>query len=201
MRTSTFTLVATLLLIPTTAAAQSPGFGLGPRFTFLRGSEELPDEDRRFIGGAMRLGGGRAALELAMDFRSTETGPLKERVRQYPIQASLLLFPVRARLAPYVLGGVGWYTQNVTRLVAPTGELEQTDETTRKMGYHLGLGAEIRFHRHVALYGDLRYTRLGKSDDDDPPGQETVPRWIPGAQLLKLSHEGSTFTWGAMIYF
>jgi hypothetical protein len=201
MRTFTLAFVTTLLLLPATVAAQNAGFGIGPRFTFVRGSEELPDDERRFTGGAIRLGGGRAAIEVAMDFRSTEVGPLQERVRQYPIQASLLLFPVRARLAPYVLAGVGWYTQNITRFVAPTGEFEATDETTRKMGYHLGLGAEVRLHRHVALFGDLRYTRLGISDDEDGPEQETVPRWIPGAQLLKLSHEGSTFTWGAMIYF
>ena len=193
--------MTTLFVLPATALAQdSAGFGIGPRITFVRGSEELPENDQRFYGGAMRLGGGRAALELAMDFRSTDIGPLNERVRQYPIQASLLLFPVRARLAPYVLAGVGWYTQNVTRFVAPTGELVPTDETTREMGYHLGLGAEIRLHRRLALFGDLRYTRLGL-DDDDGVEEQTVPRWIPGAQLLKLSHEGSTFVWGAMVYF
>jgi hypothetical protein len=201
MRTLTCAFVATLLLIPAAAAAQDGGFAIGPRITFVRGSEDLPESSRRFTGGAMRLGSGRAAIEVAMDFRSEVRGPLDERIREYPIQASLLLYPVRARLAPYLLGGVGWYSQNVTRFVAPTGELEETEETTRKMGYHLGLGAELRLHRRVGIYGDLRYTKLGMSDDDDPADQQTVPRWIPGAQLLKLSHEGSTFTWGAMLYF
>jgi hypothetical protein len=201
MRTTTVAFLAALFLVPVTAAAQNPGFGIGPRITFVRGSEDLPESSRRFMGGAMRLGGGRAALEVAMDFRSEVRGPLNERIREYPIQASLLLYPVRARLAPYLMGGLGWYSQNVTRFVAPTGEFEETEETTRKMGYHLGLGAELRLHRRVGIYGDLRYTRLGVSDDEDPVDQQTVPRWIPGAQLLKLSHEGSTFTWGAMIYF
>ena len=101
-----------------------------------------------------------------------------------------------------VLVGVGWYSQTVTRFVAPTGEFEATDETTREMGYHLGLGAEIRFHRRFGMYGDLRYTKLGFGrDDDDFDGDQNVPGWIPGASLLKLSHEGSTFVWGANIYF
>lgn len=201
MRTSTLAFATVLLLAPAPVLAQDGGFAIGPRITFVRGSEDLPESSRRFTGGAMRLGGGKAAIEVAMDFRSEARGPLNERIRAYPIQASLLLFPVRARLAPYLLGGVGWYSQSVTRFVAPTGELLQTEETTRKMGYHLGLGAELRLHRRVGVYGDLRYTRLGLSDDEESATQETVPRWIPGAQLLKLSHEGSTFTWGAMLYF
>jgi hypothetical protein len=186
--------------VPATTFAQ--GFGIGPRVTFVRGSEELPDSSRRFTGGALRLGGGRSAIEVAMDFRSSEDGPLNEKIRDYPIQASLLLFPVRASVAPYILAGVGWYSQTVTRFVAPTGELEPTDETTRKMGYHLGLGAELRLHRRFGIYGDLRYTKLGRGrDDDDTDGDQNVPGWIPGASLLKLSHEGSTFVWGANVYF
>jgi hypothetical protein len=200
MRRLTLAAFVVLAFLPASTSAQ--GFGIGPRVTFVRGSEDLPDSSRRFTGGALRLGGGRSALEVAMDFRSSEDGPLNEKVRDYPIQASLLLFPVRASLAPYILAGVGWYTQTVTRFVAPTGEFESTDETTRKMGYHLGLGAEIRAHRRFGIYGDLRYTRLGFGrDDDDADGDQNVPGWIPGASLLKLSHEGSTFVVGANIYF
>ena len=188
------------LVAPSAALAQ--GFAIGPRVTFVRGAEELPDSSRRFVGGAIRLGGGRTALEVAMDFRSSDDGPLNEKIRSYPIQASLLLFPVRSRIAPYVLAGVGWYTQTVTRFIAPTGEFEATDETTREMGYHLGLGAELRLHSSFGIYGDLRYTRLGFGrDDDDDDGDQNVPGWIPGASLLRLSHDGSTFVWGANIYF
>jgi hypothetical protein len=200
MRISTTVLLIGLALTPATAFAQ--GFAIGPRVTFVRGSEELPDDSRRFYGGAFRLGGGKAAFEVSMDFRSEERGPLNTRVRQYPIQTSLLLFPIRSRLAPYVIAGVGWYTQNVTRFEGPTGEFIETDETTREMGYHLGFGAEIRFHRRFGMYGDLRYTQLGFGrDDDDADGDQNVPGWIPGASLLKLSHEGSTFVWGANFYF
>lgn len=200
MRTSTIGLLAAVLLAPAPGLAQDGGsIGIGPRLTFARGSADSPDGSQRFTGGMLRMGGGRAAIELAMDYRSDVTGDLTERIKSYPIQASLLLFPVRARVAPYVLGGVGWYSQNVTRFSAPTGTIVVTDETTRKMGYHAGFGAEVRVHRRVGLHGDYRYTRLRFNDEDDAPS--TIPGWIPGAERLKLSHAGSMFTWGLAFYF
>ena len=66
------------------------------------------------------------------------------------------------------------------------------------MGYHAGFGAELRAHRRVGLYGDYRYTMIGFGDDDD---SGFLPGWIPGSERLKLSHEGSVFTWGALFYF
>ena len=187
-----------LLLVPTLGFAQDGGIAIGPRLTFVRGDEASPEGSQRFVGGALRLGSGRAAIEIAMDYRSDVTGNLTERVKSYPIQGSLLLYPVRARLAPYLLGGIGWYTQKVTRFSAPTGTLIEGEETTRKMGYHAGFGAELRAHRRVGLYGDYRYTMIGFGDDDD---SGFLPGWIPGSERLKLSHEGSVFTWGALFYF
>jgi Outer membrane protein beta-barrel domain len=187
-----------LLLVPTLGFAQDGGIAIGPRLTFVRGDEASPEGSQRFVGGALRLGSGRAAIEIAMDYRSDVTGNLTERVKSYPIQGSLLLYPVRARLAPYLLGGIGWYTQKVTRFSAPTGTLIEGEETTREMGYHAGFGAELRAHRRVGLYGDYRYTMIGFGGDDD---SGFLPGWIPGSERLKLSHEGSVFTWGALFYF
>jgi hypothetical protein len=193
-------LVAAVLLAPASGFAQDGGsIGIGPRLTFARGSADSPDGSQRFTGGMLRMGGGRTAIEIAMDYRSDVTGDLTERIKSYPIQASLLLFPVRARVAPYVLGGVGWYSQNVTRFSAPTGTIVVTDETTRKRGYHAGFGAEVRVHRRIGLHGDYRYTRLRFNDEDDAPS--TIPGWIPGAERLKLSHHGSMVTWGLAFYF
>jgi hypothetical protein len=198
----------TLLITPVPADAQNGGFGIGPRITFVRGTADLPDGAERFNGGAIRFGGGRTAFEIAMDFRSGLTGDLTERIRDYPIQASLLIFPIRSRVAPYLVGGVGWYSQHVERL-GPTQSVEEA-ETTRTMGYHGGFGAELRVHKHVGLYGDYRYTmiRLGDSDEDAPQtrtsqqqSSATLPTWIPFAERLKMSHEGSMFTWGATFYF
>jgi Outer membrane protein beta-barrel domain len=190
--------IAILVLVPVAAAAQDGGIGIGPRLTFVRGSEDSPDGTQRFIGGVLRLGGGHAAIEVAMDYRNEVTGALTERVKSYPIQGSLLLYLVRARLSPYVLGGIGWYSQRVTEFSAPTGTFVVSDETTRKMGYHVGFGGEVRAARHLGLYGDYRYTMINLGDDD---GAGVLPGFIPGADRLKLSHEGSMFTWGAVFYF
>jgi hypothetical protein len=188
---------AAVLGLPADTFAQS-AFGIGPRVSFVKGSSELGGS-QRFSGGFIRLGGGHAALEAALDYRSALTGDLVERVTDLPIQVSLLLFPVRATLAPYVLGGVGWYAQHVERL-APGGTVVLEEKTTRKMGYHAGFGAEIRVHRHVGLHGDYRYTflRLG---DDERAADRPAPPLIPFAERLKLTHQGSMFTWGATFYF
>ena len=136
--------LAAFVFSATPAAAQ--GIGIGPRLTFVKGGD--PDaESQRFTGAAIRLGDGKAALEVAMDFRSSSGDDLTERVKDYPIQLSLLYFPVRTRLAPYLLGGLGWYSQRVEVL----GPLQVEPETTRKVGYHAGLGGELRFGRHVGI--------------------------------------------------
>ena len=184
-------LLGTFLVSPAIVEAQ--GVGIGPRLTFIRGSAESPDGAQRFSGGAIRFGGGRTALELAMDFRSDLTADLTERIKDYPIQGSLLIFPVRAKIAPYLLGGVGWYSQRVDTL-GPV----QTSRTTRKMGYHGGFGGELRVHRRVGLYGDYRYTFIRFGGEEAEP---VLPSFIPFARRLKLAHEGSAFTWGASFYF
>lgn len=196
----TLSALAVFALGPATAWAQ--GFAIGPRLTFIRGSEGAPDGTQRFSGGFIRLGGGHTALEIAVDYRSGVSGNLTERIKDYPIQASLLVFPVRARLAPYLLGGVGWYTQNVERL--GTGGTVVVDQAvTRKMGYHGGFGAELRLHRNVGVYGDYRYTfiRFGNQDDAVAGGAQPFPGWLPFAERLELTHKGSMFTWGASFYF
>ncbi|HUE86068.1 MAG TPA: outer membrane beta-barrel protein [Vicinamibacterales bacterium] len=199
MRTSAIGLLAAVLLAPVPGFAQDGGsIGIGPRLTFVRGSADSPDGTQRFTGGALRMGGGRAAVELAMDYRSDVTGDLTERIKSYPIQASLLLYPVRARVAPYVLAGVGWYTQQVTHFSAPTGTIVVSEETTRRRGYHAGVGAEVRVHRRFGLYGDYRYTRLRFNDEDE---SSDTPGLIPFAERLKLSHEGTMLTWGLAFYF
>jgi hypothetical protein len=189
-----------LLVLPGAAAAQEPGsFGIGPRVTFVRGADDSPDDGLRLTGGAIRLGAGRAAIEVAMDYRSEVVGTLSERVKSYPIHGSLLLFPVRSVLGPYLLAGLGWYSQQVTRFEVPTGQFIATEETTRKIGYHAGFGLEVRVHPRLGLSGEYRYTQIGSDDDDDD--DDRIFGFIPGAERLKLSHEGSQVVWGATVYF
>jgi hypothetical protein len=199
--------IGALCLTVSPAAAQSggTGFGIGPRLTFVRGTGDLPDGSQRFTGAAIRLGGGKTALEIAMDFKSGVTGDLTERIKDYPIQGSLLIFPVRSRIAPYLLGGIGWYSQRVQQLGRLSALVQ--DQTTRKIGYHAGFGGEVRVHRHVGLYGDYRYTfiRFGNDDESiasDPSlRKDAMPLTIPFAERLRMSHEGSMFAWGATFYF
>jgi hypothetical protein len=183
--------VAALVLTASPVLAQSSAFGIGPRLTFVRGGDPAQDS-QRFTGVAMRLGGGKVALEVAMDFRSELAGDLTERIRDYPLQTSLLWFPVRSRFAPYVLGGLGWYSQRVEPLLP----VQTEPETTRKVGYHAGFGGELLFHRHFGLYGDYRYTFIRFGGED-----ASAPINLPLINRLKMAHEGSMFTWGANFYF
>ena len=188
---SRLAVVALAAVVLTAAPAAAQGIGVGPRLTFV--SDGDPDADsQRFTGAAIRLGGGKVALEVAMDFRSTVVGEdLTARVKDYPIQASVLFFPIRTRLAPYLLGGLGWYSRQVESL----GPIE-TSETTRQVGYHAGFGGELRLHRRFGIYGDYRYTFIRFGGEDSSPVIN-----LPLVNRLKMSHEGSVFTWGANFYF
>jgi hypothetical protein len=201
-------LATAIFLIPVTAAAQG-AFAIGPRLSFAKGAEESPDGSQRFSGGVIRLGSGKTALELAMDYRSGLTGDLTERIKDYPIQISTLLFPVRGRVAPYVLGGVGWYSQRVQRITGVGDSATVVDDqTSRVRGYHAGFGSEVRLHRRIGIYGDYRYTFLGFGDDDDTPSESTGPsalQLLPSLPSLpdrvRMSHQGRQITWGLNFYF
>jgi Outer membrane protein beta-barrel domain len=190
--------LALTIAVPT-ASAQA-GLAIGPRIAFVRGDSSSNDGSTRFTGGVLRLGTGRTTLELALDYRSSLTGDLLEKVTDMPIQGSMLFYPVRAAIAPYALGGIGWYSQNVKRFSQAGATTPIDEETTRRIGYHAGFGADLRLLRRLSLFGDYRYTFLHfGSDDDEIPDQ--TPSLIPFAERLKLSHEGSMFTWGAVLHF
>ena len=191
-------LVLGTFLMAGVGPAQAQGsLGIGPRLAFVHANADA-ETSERFSGALLRLPSGRTALEVALDYRSALTGDLLERVTDMPIQGSLLVYPVQARLAPYILGGVGWYSQNVKRFTTAGDPTPVDEATTRRIGYHAGFGADLRIHRRVSLHGDYRYTFLDFNSDDPEPA---TPRFIPFAERLKLSHEGSMFTWGAVVYF
>ncbi|HXH06990.1 MAG TPA: outer membrane beta-barrel protein [Vicinamibacterales bacterium] len=186
------------------AAAGAQGFGLGPRLAVVRGDLESGTSTGRYTGGFLRLHPSpRTGLELSLDWRTVVDETRTTRVRDYPIQASLLLYPVRSVLAPYVLGGVGWYSQRLDTLGAEGEVVEGT--TTRKMGYHAGLGGELRLGRHAAIYLDYRYTfvRFGDRDEEPggPPPASAVPVVGDLAGAIGLSHRGSMWAGGLTVYF
>jgi opacity protein-like surface antigen len=193
--------VATIPALP--CAAQ--GIGIGGRFSMIRGDVDADTGAERFTGGQVRAWlSPRAALEVSLDRRTQDNEVLNERVRDYPLQASLLLAPVRSTFSPYVLGGIGWYTHRIEQL-AGTETVEST--TTRRVGSHAGFGAEMRLGRHAALHADYRYTflRFGAAD---PIRSDTIAGAVAqshlsntdGARFLP-SYEGSMWTTGLTIYF
>lgn len=117
------------------------------------------------------------------------------RVRETPIQGSLLIFPVKAAFAPYLLGGFGWYNQSTDFLDA-TGKTVLTT-SSKRTGWHFGLGADLQLAKHAALFGDYRYrfVHFGEAAVDDQPIN------IPLVSAAKLSHQGSMWTTGMAFYF
>lgn len=196
-------LLALALLFPASASAD---IGLGPRFTLVRGGGDTQSTADRYTGGVLRAQlSPRTTVELALDWRTAVNQSLTERTRDYPFQGSLLLYPVRASLAPYLLGGVGWYSQRVEFLDTASTVLESA--TTRSFGYHAGFGGELRLGRHAAVHADYRYTFIRFGSDDQPADADDTASGfrIPGvsslAEKLRLSHEGSMWTGGLTVYF
>jgi opacity protein-like surface antigen len=177
---------AVLLGTALPAAAQ---FGIGGRLAFVNTEIDGDNDSVRFLGGHIRLAGERAGLEVSID-RHTETfDALGERVKETPVQVSLLLYLARGAFKPYVLGGPGWYNRRVE-------SIEDSDDgvTTREFGWHAGFGAEIRGGRHFGFHADYRYTNLSFDDDDEDGGNGFISGLLP-------SHDGSMWTVGATVYF
>lgn len=182
--------VTLLLLAPARGEAQS--FGLGGRLGMIRSDVATGAPGERFTGGHIRAGiSSRTALELGVDLRTTTAETLTARVREYPIQASLLLFAARTTFAPYLLGGAGWYTRE-------TQTLENSDWVTtdsdRRFGWHGGFGAELRLGRHAAAHADYRYTLLRFRDEEGAAERSGFGRLLP-------SYQGSMWTAGLTLYF
>jgi len=147
---------AALAMSAAPCAAQT--FGLGGRLSMVRRDVDGDTGAERFIGGLLKLRlSPRGTFEISFDRRVESNEGLTERSVEIPIQGSLLVYPVRTRLSPYVLGGVGWYTVRIEQLSSGT---VTASETSRRFGYHAGIGAELRLARHAGIHADYRYTFL-----------------------------------------
>jgi opacity protein-like surface antigen len=181
--------------------AQDQGFGLGARLSMVRGDVQAETSAERFTGGQLRARvSRRTAIELSLDRRTQTNEALTERVRDLPFQASLLLFPVRSTLSPYVLGGVGWYSHRVETLAATE---VTASESSRRFGYHAGLGGEMRLGRHAGLHADYRYTFLRFGSEESatlPAARASDGAGFIGSRFLP-SYEGSMWTAGLTVYF
>ena len=198
MKSTSLAVFLLLLSIPVSASAQGQSFGIGGRFSMVRGDVQAETSAERFTGGQIRARlSPRTALELSMDVRTETNEALTQRVRELPIQASLLLFPARTAFAPYVLGGGGWYSHRFETLA---DNKAVASETTRDFGWHGGFGAELKLGEHAGAHADYRYTFLRFGDDVPIPeaprttGESGVSRFLP-------SYKGSMWTAGLTIYF
>jgi opacity protein-like surface antigen len=187
-----------------TCAAQ--GIGIGGRFAMVRGDVQSDTGAEGFTGGHVRAWlSKRTALEVSLDRRAQTDQTLGEKVRDYPLQGSVLLSPIPGTFAPYVLGGLGWYTHSVEQL-AGTQVIDST--TTRRVGTHAGFGAEVRVGKRAAFHADYRYTFL-KFGGGDPINSDTIAGAIAKSHLTDTgsgihflpSYQGSMWTTGMTIYF
>ena len=195
-----FAAVLALTLFPGDVFAQS--VSVGPRFSFVRPDAALDSPSDRYTGGALRLKlSPRTSIELAMDWRSKTSEDATIRISDYPFQGSLMVYPLRSAISPYVLGGVGWYSQRMQTLA---GSEVLAQQTVRRRGYHGGFGGELKLGSRLSVFADYRYTFINFGDEDtDVEGAGAFG--IPGAGSLmehfRLSHEGSMWTGGLVINF
>jgi hypothetical protein len=179
---------AALTLIAVARPASAQGFGIGGRIAMVNSVDDVGDDTARFLGAHLRLTSPRTGIEVSFDRRTDTFDELDERVKETPIQVSLLLFLAGGGFKPYLLGGPGWYKRSVEPINAPELEVSNT-----KFGWHGGFGAEIR-GGHFGVHGDYRYTFLNFGDDDDDDDEGLVGRFLP-------SHNGHMWTVGATFYF
>ena len=204
--------VCALLAIPGTAAAQM--LGVGPRFSMVRGDIATNTPSTRFVGGTLRLNTSKAVgFEGSLDFRTTWDTARTQRLRETPLQGSLLIYPFRSVLSPYALGGMGIYTRTY-EVLGSSGAIAQSAQD-RKTGMHLGFGGELQLAKHAVAYVDYRYRFVKFGDGGSANGTSTASAngmtsdlamrallsTIPGMDLLKVSHQGSMWTGGVAFVF
>lgn len=196
--------VLMMAVVPGTAGAQL--LGVGPRFSLVRGDLATNVPTTRFVGGTVRLRlSGNLSVEGALDYRTTWNTARTQRVRETPLQGSILLYPIHSVLAPYALGGMGIYTRSYD-VVGSGGTVTQTAQE-RKVGVHAGFGGEMRLGRHAVAYLDYRYRFVKFGNDpslNSSTGTSAVSKLlaaVPGLGQLNVSHQGSMWTGGVAFVF
>jgi len=118
-------------------------------------------------GGANWFGGGQVrfhpsnyfAIEGSADYRRSHFGDT--RVHTYPVQVSALIYPLgTTRLAPFLLGGGGWY---YTTVKGPGN----FDDTQNRFGAHAGGGLQYFLNTHWSVDSTYRYIWLEKIQSKD----------------------------------
>ena len=177
-------------LLASLAPVSAQGFGVGGRIAWVHPDTEADVDAIRYFGGQIRLTGGRIGFELSIDRHSESSEALNQKLTETPLQASVLLRMGGSKVAPFLLGGPGWYRRTVEALDGPS----DLDISTTEFGWHAGIGLEILPSSHFGIHGDYRYTFLDFGNDDDDEGGGIIGGLLPG-------HRGSMWTLGATVYF
>jgi opacity protein-like surface antigen len=180
-------------LFASLAPVSAQGFGLGGRLAWVNPDTEVDVDSIRYFGGQLRVIGGRVGFEVSLDRHSESSELLNQKFTETPMQASLILRMASGKVAPFLLGGPGWYRRKVEALNGPS----DLAVTTTEFGWHAGIGLEILPTRHFGIHGDYRYTFLDFGDDNDGGGG--IGGGIIGGLLP--GHRGSMWTTGATFYF
>jgi hypothetical protein len=206
---------AVLLVCLAANGAQAQMVGIGARMLTARG-EDSPlvsatgEANPRFYGALVRFhASSHMALEVAMDYRRMLNPEGTARIRYMPIQASILVFPLRTAIAPYLVAGVGWYRQRIEAIDA--GEA-LVSTTTSERGYHTGFGAQMKLGRHAAIFLDYRYSFVDLTGSSGLAGAAYAATSLSSvvgllnaasgnALTSKLEHRGSMWTTGMAVYF
>lgn len=127
-------------------------FSIGGRATYF----DPKDGDGQWFGGAqVRVHPIRfLAVEGSVDYRRNDFGDT--RVHSYPVQGSLMIYPLGLkRIAPFILGGGGWYFTSVTG----PGNF---DDTQHRFGGHVGGGVQVFISKHFSADASYRHIWLEK---------------------------------------
>jgi opacity protein-like surface antigen len=209
-------MLALLVFAGASPEVQAQTFGIGARMVSVSGPESpaLDDSDSsrtRLWGGYIRFHPiGSLGIEASMDYQTSTNAAETARIRNLPIQISGLLLPVKKSFAPYVLAGIGWYKHRVEAL--DSGVTTATAYAT-DFGYHTGLGAQIKFGRHAAIFVDYRYVWVDANGvdgiSDALKSAASVTNVVGLLATLadddreesSISRGGSMWTGGLTIYF
>lgn len=125
-------------------------FSIGGRAAYY----DPADTESRWFGGAqVRLNPFKyLSFEGSADYRKQETAGTT--IHTYPVQVSALIYPLgHTRLAPFLLGGGGWYYTSVNG----PGNF---DDTQNRFGLHAGGGLQFFFNKHISVDSTYRYIWL-----------------------------------------
>ena len=196
-------LAALVVVLPATAQAQ---LGVGARMAVVSGSNSpvldpsLNSSNVKFTGGFLRLRFGQLGAEVSLDYRNDSNPTGSGRIKTYPLQATMLYSLLGGPVAPYLLGGVGWYTRKFEAL--DNGQVIGTAKT-RNMGYHAGFGAELRLGRRASVFVDYRYTFVNSDNIGDVAASGLGSALFSGVfgNGFDVKSQGSMWTTGVAVYF